>query len=423
MAHFAGRPDHDIQPGPVERCQICGHQGLKSVLDLGHQPLCDSLPNDAQLKQAEARYPLHQLWCPNCTLSQLNYVVPGEVVYHQNYPYRSGITRELATYQDELAGEAIDQLGLKPGDLVADIGSNDGTLLSGFKRRNMRVVGVEPTNISEIARAAGIDTIHAPFGEDVVAQLRAEYGVPKLVTATNVFAHMAALGSFMRALELLLPNDGFFVFENHYLLDVMEKAQFDTIYHEHLRSYSLKSILALFDFYDFTVVDAHLVSRYGGNIRVYVAKGRDRPVKSSVKNLLEQERRFGLDRPERYTTFREQSERVKLDLLELAVQCKRKGISFVGNSCPGRCSTLLNYCGIDRTLMPYICEQPTSLKLGLYLPGQHIPIVDNQRLIDEQPDYVVLLAWHYGEPISQQLRARGLRSKLVVPLPELRIIQ
>jgi hypothetical protein len=423
MARTVRRPDHDIQPGPVERCQICGYGGLQSVVDLGHQPLCDSLPNDAQLKEAEARYPLHQLWCSKCTLSQLSYVVPGETVYHQNYPYRSGITRELAAYQDELAGEVTAELSLKPGDLVVDIGSNDGTLLAGFKRRNMRVVGVEPTKISEVAQAVGIETIHAPFREGLVTQLRTEYGVPKLVTATNVFAHMSTLGGFMRALERLLPDDGFFVFENHYLLDIMKKVQFDTIYHEHLRSYSLKSILTLFEFYDFTVVDVRLVSRYGGNIRVYVSKGRDRPVKDSVRLLLEEEQRFGLDRAECYDMFRERSERVKLEFLELAIQCKRKGISFVGNSCPGRCSTLLNYCGIDRGLMPYICEQQTSLKLGLYLPGQHIPIVDNQRLIDEQPDYVVLLAWHYWEPISQQLRARGLRSRFVVPLPELHILQ
>jgi len=203
---------------------------------------------------------------------------------------------------------------------------------------------------------------------------------------------------------------------------VIEGGQFDTIYHEHLRTYSLKSIVKLFEFFDFTCVDARRVSRYGGNIRVYVAKGKGRPVKPSIAKLLQAEDDFGLSRPECYAGFRALAEKVKLDLLNLALDCKEKGLSFVGNSCPGRCSTLLNYVGIDRTLMPYICEQPTSLKLGLYLPGKHIPVVDNERLIREQPDYVVLLAWHYGEPIAAQLRARGLKSKLVMPMPELRIL-
>lgn len=415
-------PDHDIAPGPVDRCQVCGSGNLELVIDLGHQPPCDSLPSREQLNRPETSYPLRQLWCPECTLSQLDYVVPGELVYHPDYPYRSGVTKELAAYQDTLAQEASEDLGLQPDDLVVDVGSNDGTLLSGFKRRGYRVVGVEPTNIARIANDAGIETLQAFFDEDAARRIVESHGPARLVTATNVFAHMASLGSFIRGLETLLAPDGTFLLENHYLLEIMRGGQFDTIYHEHLRTYSLKSILRLFDYYDFTVVDAKQVSRYGGNIRVYVGKGSDRQPAKSVADQLRTEDAYGLSRPESYRRFREHAERAKLDLLQMAIKCKQDGASFVGNSCPGRCSTLLNYCGIDRTLMPYICEQPTSLKLGLHLPGLHIPIVDNQRLIDEQPDYVVLLAWHYWEPISEQLRARGLRSNLIVPLPELRVL-
>jgi hypothetical protein len=240
-------------------------------------------------------------------------------------------------------------------------------------------------------------------------------GRAKVVTATNVFAHMATLGRFIRALEILLDDDGVFVLENHYLVEIMRTGQFDTIYHEHLRSYSAKSILTLFNFYDFTVMDMRQVARYGG-------KGRNRPVKSSVGQMLQLEKDFGLEDPGCYAAFRTRADKGKFDLLRLALKCHDEGRSFVGNSCPGRASTLLNYCGIDRSLMPFICEQPTSLKLGLHLPGKHIPIVNNQRLIDEQPDYVVLLAWHYGEAIAAQLRARGLRSRLVMPLPELQIV-
>lgn len=415
-------PCHDIAPGPIRYCQVCGSNRLELVIDLGHQPLCDSLPSPAQLNEPETTYPLRQVWCPECTLSQIDYAVPGDVVYHADYPYRSGITRELVEYQDTLAQDAILDLDMEKGELVVDIGSNDGTLLSGFKRRGMRVVGVEPTNIARLANESGIDTVQAFFNEDCARRIVETYGPAKLVTATNVLAHMATLGSFIRGLDILLDRDGVFVLENHYLVPILRGGQFDTIYHEHLRSYSLRSLLTLFDFYDFTVMNAREVSRYGGNIRAYVGKGRNRPVKAAVGELLRMERDFGLGETACYKAFRERAERAKLSLLRVALQCKDEGKSFVGNSCPGRASTLLNYCGIDTTLMPYIAEQPTSLKLGLYLPGTHIPVVNNQRLIDEQPDYVVLLAWHYAEPIAQQLRARGLRSRFVVPLPELRIL-
>lgn len=415
-------PNHDISTGKLKRCQVCGSERLELVIDLGHQPLCDSLPSKEQLDGPETSYPLRQLWCRDCTLSQIDYVIPGEIVFHPEYPYRSGITKELAIYQDAFVEDAIADLAIKSDQLVVDIGSNDGTLLSGFKQRGIRVLGVEPTNIANIARDQGIETLQAFFDEDTARKIVEAHGHAKVATATNVFAHVAKLGSFIRGLEQLLAPDGVFILENHYLLDVIEGGQFDTIYHEHLRTYSLKSIVKLFEFFDFTCVDARRVSRYGGNIRVYVAKGKGRLVKPSIAKLLKAEDDFGLSRPECYAGFRARAEKVKLDLLKLALDCKDKGLSFVGNSCPGRCSTLLNYVGIDRMLMPYICEQPTSLKLGLYLPGMHIPVVDNERLIREQPDYVVLLAWHYGEPIAAQLRARGLKSKLVMPLPELHLL-
>ena len=415
--------DHDISSGPVTRCQICGSTNLELVIDLGHQPLSDSLPSEAQLQQPETTYPLRQMWCRDCTLSQLDYVVPGDVVYHPEYPYRSGITKELATYQDALAGEAIDRLSLEADSLVVDVGSNDGTLLAGFKRRGMRVMGVEPTNIAKIARENGIDTLQAFFDEEAADQVIETSGHAKLITATNVFAHMATLGSFMRGVQRLLAPDGVFMIENHYLLEIMRGGQFDTIYHEHLRSYSLKSLMVLFEQYGFTVIEARQVARYGGNIRVYASKDKNARASDSVDAILKLENEFGLSESRAYEAFSALAEKAKLNLLELALNCKKDGLRFVGNSCPARASTLLNYAGIGKDLMPYMAEQPTSLKLHRHLPVKHIPIVDNSILIEEQPDYVVLLAWHYWEPISEQLRARGLKSKMVVPLPELRVLE
>jgi hypothetical protein len=226
----------------------------------------------------------------------------------------------------------------------------------------------------------------------------------------------------MGAYHLLKP-DGVFVSETHYLLDVIQGGQFDTVYHEHLRTYSLHGLIALFKQYDFTVTDVERGDRYGGNIRVYVTKGKGRKVGSEVTKLLEIEKKAGLGKLETYTKFADRVKKARLKFMDFLITTKKSGKTIVGNSCPGRCSTLLNYYGVDSELLPYLAEQPASLKLGMYLPGKHLPVVNNQRLIDEQPDYVVLMAWHYAKPIMQQLKARGLKSNFIIPLPDFTIVK
>lgn len=416
------RPEHNIAVGPVTKCQVCGSENLEPVLDLGHQPLCDSLLSKDQLNQPEVHYPLRQVWCRDCTLNQIDYVVPGDVVFHQDYPYKSGVTLELVTYQKQLAKDLLADMGTKPGGLIVDVGSNDGTLLTAFKNEGMEVQGVEPTNIAQLANEAGIPTIHAPFDQAVAEQIVKTRGHASAVTATNSFAHIAALGDVIEGLEILLEDGGYFCLENHYLGAIIDRFQFDSIYHEHLKSYTLRSLVELFSHYDFTVVDARKVSRYGGNIRVYVAKGKGARVLPSVGEMLAEEAAAGMHTPDYYETFRKTAIAAKDELLSLILKLKSEGHSVVGNSCPGRCSTLLNFAGIGPDLLPYLAEQPASLKLGKYLPGTHIPIVNNERLFEEQPDYVVLLAWHYADSIIGQLRERGLKSKFIMPLPTVSVI-
>ena len=411
--------DHDVSPGKLDRCQVCGSTELELVIDVGHQPLCDSLLAVEQLDQPEATYPLRLFRCTKCTLTQLDYVVDGSVVYAPEYPYRSGITKELSVYQQQFAKGVIEKIGLERDSLCVDIGSNDGTLLTGFEKLNMRSLGVEPTNIANIARSENeIETIKSFFTEQVAWDIRVDYGPAKVITATNVFAHMAPLGEVMRGIVTLLDEDGVFITESHYLLDVINTNQYDTIYHEHIRTYSLKSLVTLFDHYGMDVFDVQRADRYGGNIRAYVCRRGSREIARDVGRLLELEEQSGLGEPQVYQRFRARTFESRDRLMELAYKARRDGHSFVGNSCPGRCSTLLNFCGMNKELMPYLAEQSTSLKLGMHLPGCHIPIVENSILIDEQPDFVVLLAWHYAKPISEQLRARGLKSKLIMPLPE-----
>lgn len=416
-------PSHDVSPGPLSYCQVCNSTSLEFVIDLGHQPLCGSLLRADQLMGPETSYPLRLFRCRECSLAQLDYVVPGEIVFHRNYPYRSGITKEVVDHHEASSAEIIRRYGLNSSSLVVDIGSNDGTLLASFKKHGVRVLGVEPTNVAEIAIANGVETIQSPFSEALSRDIARDYGQASLLTATNAIAHMAQLGGVMRGAEHLLDENGVFMTESHNLLDIIKGVQYDSIYHEHIRSYSVKSLIRLFETYNFTVVGALRVERYAGTLRLFAVKGKGHPVSSSVGKLLAAEESFGLYEQDVYKTFRERAYRAKNALLELALKAFKEGKSFVGNSCPGRCSTLLNFSGIGKDLMPYIAEQSTSLKLGLYLAGKHIPVVENQILFREQPDYVVLLAWHYAVPIRKLLRERGLKSKLVVPLPEVVILE
>jgi C-methyltransferase C-terminal domain/Putative zinc binding domain/Methyltransferase domain len=411
--------DHDVQPGKLERCQITGSSDLFQVIDLGHQPPCDSLLTREMLNEPEKTYPLRLMICPESGLAQLDYVIDGREIYYPNYPYRSGISWPLAVYQRAFADRIVERFGIAAGALCVDIGSNDGTLLTGFGRHGCRTLGVEPTNIAEIARTEnGIETIQAFFTESLARDMVRDYGHAQIITMTNVFAHMAPLGEVMRGLIELLDREGVFITESHYLLDVLEKNQFDTIYHEHIRTYSLKSLVTLFKYYGLEVFDVERGERYGGNIRAYVARQGLHPVAPAVGELLQREARVGLHTPAVWEQFRARVHENRDKFMEFVYRAHREGKRLVGNSCPGRSATLLNFYGVTPDLMPYIGELPTSLKLGLYVPGKHIPVVNNRRIIEEQPDYLVLLAWHYTEPIVQRLRSEGVKSTLVTALPE-----
>ncbi len=412
---------HDLPLGPLERCQVCGGQELERILELGHQPPCDSLLTPAQLREAEARYPLNFCVCTTCWLAQIDYIVAPEVLFHPDYPYRSGITSSLRRNLQATAETVIERAAVEPDSLVVDIGSNDGTLLLGFKDRGMRVLGVEATNVAQIAIEDGVETVQAFFDEELAAQLRDQYGPAHVITATNMFAHVQNLGELMRGVSHLLADGGTFVTESHYLLDLLETVQYDSIYHEHLKFYSLRPLIKLFEPYGFTLTDVDRIPNYGGSIRVYAAKG-DAPVSPRVEQLLAEEEQAGLYGVEAFQSFGERARASKRELRALLSDLGKKGELVPGIGCPGRASTLLNYAGVDADVMPYIAEQSTSLKLGLALPGMHIPVVDEQRLFDEQPAYALMLSWHYAEPIIAALRDRGLRSSIIVPLPELRVL-
>lgn len=362
--------------------------------------------------------------CPDSGLAQLDYVVGGEIIYPLDYPYRAGISKPLKDYQRTFADNIVKRFSIADGSLCVDIGSNDGTLLTGFRRNGMRVVGVEPTNIATIAQAENqINTIQKFFTEAVAKEIVAQHGRAQIVTMTNVFAHMAPLGEVMRGLSTLLDTNGTFVTESQYLLDVLERNQFDGIYHEHIRTYSFKSLVTLFPYYDLEVFDVQRTSRYGGNIRAYVARKGVLPTSPRVGELLKEEEDKGLFKPETWAKWRERVQHNREQFMTLAYEAQRTGKRFVADSCPGRGTVLINYYGLDHNLLSYVAQIPESEKVGKYVPGTHIPIVPNHIILKEQPDYIVILAWHYDNYIMEQWRRKGVKSKFVLPIPVFRVVE
>ena len=384
--------DQDAKPGRLDRCQITGSSDLNLIIDLGHQPPCDSLLTAEMLNLPEKTYPLRLMHCPESGLAQLDYVVDGSEIYYPDYPYRSGISRPLEVYQRAFADGIVKRFAISAEALCVDIGSNDGTLLTGFKRHGCRALGVEPTNIARIARSENdIETIQQFFTEALACDIVRDYGRARVITMTNVFAHMASLGEVMRGLVQLLDSDGVFVTESHYLLDVLEKNQFDTIYHEHIRTYSLKSLLAYFRITEWKCL---MSSAQSDTAAIFALMWRAKVCIPSLQrsaSFARLEDQVGLHTREAWNQFRGRVLDNRDRFMEFVHQARRQGRRLIGNSCPGRASTLLNFYGVTPDLMPYIGELPTSLKLGLYLPGKHIPVVKNTRIVEEQPDYLVLL--------------------------------
>ena len=263
---------HNFLPGKIVRCQVCGSNELSLIIDLGNQPLANSLIKNIKENDGIEKYPLKVIRCENCTLLQIDYIVDQKKVYHLNYPYLPGITKTVDNEQRELSDFLFKELNLKKNDSVVDIGSNDGSLLKHFKLKGLKTIGVEPTNIAKIANKNGIKTLQSFFNDNTAKKIIGENGKVKLITSTNVFAHMSTLGDVMDAIVKILDEDGFFCFENHYIMEVLQKVQYDTFYHEHLRTYSLISLNKLFEQYNLNLFHAQIVTRYGGSIRCIVSK-------------------------------------------------------------------------------------------------------------------------------------------------------
>ncbi len=404
----------------VERCQACDAADLETILFLGYLPPVNQMHPLGTRPREQPGYPAALLYCPACHLVQLGLVVDAKILFPSEYPYTSSTTKILRDNFAELYEECSALLSLHRDDLVVDVGSNDGNLLSNFKDLH-RVLGITPEEIGRIAIDRGIPTIISYFRADVVQQVIGDQGRAKLITATNVFAHIEGVHEVIRSVLDLLDPEGAFITESHYLLPLIETLQYDTIYHEHLRYYSLHSLQALLSRHGLEVFHARRIPTHGGSIRVYAGRRGVHPVRSSVAELLAAEQDVVLGRA-RLMEFRDQVTVSKLELMKLLCGIKRAGARIYGISAPSRASTLINYCGIDDGILDYVLEIEGSHKIGKYLPGTLIPVVDEARLFADQPEYALMLSWHIADELIPKLTSKGYSGKYIIPLPEPRIV-
>lgn len=409
--------------GVIDRCQVCEYTDLRSVLFLGYLPPVNSMRPIGTKADMEYWFPTEMLYCSACHLVQLGFSVDPNILFPPEYPYTSGSTRILRENFADLYREVCERVGLSTDDLVVDIGSNDGTLLSNFKEGGCQVLGIEPTLTGEIARARGIPTLMTFFDQQSVERVRQQYDTPKVVTAANVFAHINDIHQVMDNIEQLVGTDGVFISESHYLRDLIKTLQYDTIYHEHLRYYSLTSLKYLLDAHGLRIFHVKRIPTHGGSIRVYSSKSTAYPVDDSVARTLQEEEAEGLTSDAWIGEFRERVVRSKLELYELINRLKRDCQPIYGIGAPSRASTLVNYVGLDDGVLDCVLEIKGSKKVDKYLPGRNIPVLDETKLYNDQPPYVLLLSWHIADELCRNLKRRDYRGDFIVPLPKPHIIR
>ncbi|MBU89921.1 methyltransferase [Candidatus Woesearchaeota archaeon] len=404
----------------VEKCQICDNADLKPILFLGYLPPVNQMHNIGKKPHEQPSYPAQLLYCEKCHLVQLGLIVDPKILFPAEYPYTSSTTRILRDNFAELYQECKTLINLGKDDLIVDIGSNDGNLLSNFKD-NHKVLGITPENIGKIAIERGIPTILDYFKKDVVEKIEKEHGKVKIITATNVFAHIENINEIVDLISGLLEENGVFISESHYLLRLIETLQYDTIYHEHLRYYSLHSLKYLLEKHDFEIFHAKEIPTHGGSIRVYAARKGKYPVKETVKSLLNTEKKTILDQ-EKLLDFKDNVVASKLKLYSLLLDIKKQGKRIYGIGAPSRAGTLTNYIGLDDGIIDYVVEIKGSYKIGKYMPGTLIPVVEESKLFEDQPEYAIFLSWHIADELAPKLKDKGFKGQFIVPLPNPKIL-
>jgi len=346
--------------------------------------------------------------------------VPSAVLF-TDYVYTTGENNSLRKNFKELIENLVSRFSLTRDDCVVDIGSNDGTLLKNYTPYGIKTLGVDPSSTGVLAEKQGIRTIRAFFTRETAEKITKEYGHAKVVTATNVFAHISGLDSFMEGLQILLSKNGVFVSESGYLLDMIETLGYDAVYHEHLRYYSLRPLQFLFKKYGLEVFDVERIPSHNGSLRVYAAKRGAYAIEKSVDELLMLEKKKGLYTQKTFTDFAVRVTEHKERLKRAVAKLRSSGKRIVGLGAPAKGNTLLNYCGFNSEQIEYLAEK-SDLKIGLYAPGSRIPVISEERMLHTQPDYALVFSWNLSTELISKLRAKGYKGRFIIPFPQPRII-
>lgn len=408
----------------LDKCRMCQSKDLRNVIDLGFHPPSDAFLTSEELKKPELTHPLRVHLCDKCGLWQLDYVVDPEILYQRSYPYESSTTRTGRKHFHDMAREICDKYEIPKGSLAVDIGSNVGVLLQGFEMAGMKTLGVDPAfDMAKIANQNGVLTIADFFTHDLSKKIEKQYGKAHAITATNVFAHVNDIHNLVSGVKHLLAPKGVFVIEAPYLVDLVEKNEYDTIYHEHLSYLSIKPLVGLFKSHGMELIDAEKQNIHGGTMRYFIAHEGKYKISPIIKKLIDEENKLGIYNVDHLKkTFVKAVEQQRADLVELLTKLKKKGARIVGVSAPAKGNTLLNYCKIDNRYLDYISEK-AKIKVGLYSPGMHVKIVDDNAFLKDKPDYALILAWNFAEEIMGNLKEYKNRGgHFIIPIPKPTII-
>ena len=404
-----------------ETCRLCRSRELEPVVSLTPTPPANACVPIERVAEAQPCFPLEVSLCRACGHLQLVNVVDPAYLF-SNYVYASSAAPSMVAHLNAYAASVIERFGLADGTFVVEIGSNDGTFLRPFKNAGVRVLGVDPAkNIAERATRSGIETLPEFFNAEIAARIRSAHGAADLVCANHVFAHVADMQGFVDGVRTLLAPGGVFVFEVGYLVDVYEKSTFDTIYHEHLDYHRVGPLRRLFAANGLQMFDVERSDIQGGSIRGFVTSGGSRPGSANLDAFERYERTIGLDVPDTYRGYADRITRSGLELTTLLAGLKAKGKRIAGYGLPAKATTLMYHFGLDKNTIEYVVDDAV-LKVGLFSPGLHIPILAADTLYERRPDYLVVLAWNFADFIVKKHQAFSAGGgRFIVPLPNLGI--